>query len=158
MAEMDQNHFFCRNKAEGKGCDAPNLLYDEVNLLQRLADFRWKEFFGDEKHDAERAAAAAEVELLAQVIATEKGIIENLTKAVDDALLAGKGRNDIAYIRANKLLPEKLDNLKRRRNSAEARSRRLRQAQRVQPMDARHQSDVCDRHCVREGFSGHLQT
>ena len=49
--------------------------------------------------------------------------------------MAGKGRNDIAYIRANKLLPEKLDNLrlletqyavarrkldnlKRRRNSA----------------------------------------
>ena len=132
----ESKSFFCRNKAEGKGCDAPNLPYDEVNLLQRLADFRWEEFFGDEKHDAERAAAAAaEVERLAQAIATETGIVENLTKAVDDALLAGKGTNDIVIVRANKLLPEKegglrllktqhsiarrkFDNLKRRRNSA----------------------------------------
>ena len=133
----ESKSLFCRNKAEGKGCDAPNLLYDEVNLLQRLADFRWEEFFGDPKHDADRAAAAAEVEQLAQARATEQGVIDNLNKAVDEALLAGRGTNDIAVIRANKLLPEKednlrlidtrlgiarrkQDNLKRRRKSAEA--------------------------------------
>jgi len=55
---------FCRNKAEGK-CDTPNMPYEEEKLLQQVADFRWEEYFGDPKHDAERAAAAADVERLA---------------------------------------------------------------------------------------------
>ena len=127
---------FCRNKSEGKGCDTPNVLYDEVKLLNRLANFRWEEFFGNPKHDAERAVAAAEVERCAQLEATAQGIVDNLEKSVEEAVLAGDGAG-IAVITANRLLPEKqedlrqaavrhavarrkLDNLKRRRNSAAA--------------------------------------
>ena len=58
----EKKAFFCRNKAEGKGCDVPNMPYIETKLLNQVADFRWEDYFGDPKHDAERAAVAAEVE------------------------------------------------------------------------------------------------
>ena len=57
----EKKAFFCRNKAEGGDCDAPNMPYLETRLLDQVADFRWEEYFGDPKHDAERASAAAEV-------------------------------------------------------------------------------------------------
>ena len=103
---------FCRNKSEGKGCDTPNVAYDEVKMLNHVANFRWEEFFGDSKHDEQLASAAAEVERTAQVVATEQGIVDNLIKSVEDSVLAGEGTS-IAVITANRLLPEKKDNLRR---------------------------------------------
>ena len=81
---------FCRNKSEGKGCDTPNVLYDEVKMLNHVADFRWEEFFGDSKHDAQLAFAAAEVERTAQVLATEQGVVDNLIKSVEAAVLQAR--------------------------------------------------------------------
>ena len=127
--------FFCRNKQEGK-CDTPNMPYREENLLKRIANFRWEEYFGDPKHDAERAAAAADVERLALVVNRAQGVVDNLNKSVKAAVLSGDGTG-IAVQTANRLLPEKeedlnaaelqhsvsrrkLQNLRRRRTGAAA--------------------------------------
>ena len=40
----EKKTFFCRNKAEGRGCDAPNMPYDEERLLGQVNDFRWEEY------------------------------------------------------------------------------------------------------------------
>ena len=126
---------FCRNKAEGK-CDTPNMHYNEEKLLKRIANFRWEEYFGDPKHDAERAAAAADVERLALVVNRAQGVVDNLNKSLDEAVLSGDGKGR-AVQAANRLLPEKeadlnkakldyrvarnkLDNLRRRRTGAAA--------------------------------------
>ena len=126
---------FCRNKAEGK-CDTPNMPYEEEKLLQQVADFRWEEYFGDPKHDAERAAAAADVERLALVVNRAQGVVDNLKKSVEAAVLSGDGTG-MAVQTANRLLPEKeedlnaaelqhsvarrkLENLRRRRTGGEA--------------------------------------
>ena len=86
----EKKAFFCRNKAEGGDCDAPNTPYLETRLLDQVADFRWEEYFGDPKHDAERASAVAEVERLGQVVNAAQGVVDNLLKSIDDEVLAGR--------------------------------------------------------------------
>lgn len=77
----------CRTKREKgpKGCDAPNINYDEAALLQQLINFRWQDFFGNPKHDAERATAAAEVERLGLEVQRIQGVISNLHDATSIA-------------------------------------------------------------------------
>ena len=52
----DGHAFTCSGKKKD-GCDAPNIGYDENFLLGVMAQFRWSNFFGNEKHDAELANA-----------------------------------------------------------------------------------------------------
>ena len=132
----EKKAFFCRNKAEGGDCDAPNMPYLETRLLDQVADFRWEEYFGDPKHDAERASAATEVERLGQVVNAAQGVVDNLIKSIDIEVAAGRP-DSFSAMRANRLMPEKeaalneaklqqsvarrkLDNLRRRRNGASA--------------------------------------
>ena len=43
--------------SKGHDCTAPNIRYDEEALLTVLTEFRWAEFFGNDKHDVELANA-----------------------------------------------------------------------------------------------------
>ena len=52
----DGHAFTCSGKKKD-GCDVPNIAYDENFLLGVMTQFRWSEFFGNDKHDAELANA-----------------------------------------------------------------------------------------------------
>ncbi|MFL2497117.1 MAG: recombinase family protein, partial [Parasynechococcus sp.] len=52
----------CNGRVLGRSdCTAPNIPYDELALLEHVRAFRWSDFFGDEKHDAETAEARQKV-------------------------------------------------------------------------------------------------
>lgn len=89
---------FCRTKREKgpeapEGCPAPNITYDEAELLQKMMDFRWQDFFGDPKRDAERESAAAEVERLGLELQSVQGVIANLNSNIDKAGQMGDGNS-----------------------------------------------------------------
>ena len=52
----------CNGRVLGRSdCTAPNIPYDELALLEHVRAFRWSDFFGDDKHDAETAEARQKV-------------------------------------------------------------------------------------------------
>ena len=52
----DGHAFTCSGKKK-ESCDVPNIPYDENLRLGVMTQFRWSEFFGNDKHDAELANA-----------------------------------------------------------------------------------------------------
>ena len=52
----DGHAFTCSGKRKD-GCDVPNIGYDENYLLGVMTQFRWSDFFGNDKHDSELANA-----------------------------------------------------------------------------------------------------
>ena len=80
--------FFCRNKSEGRGCDTPNMNYDENMLLKKISEYRWEEYFKDPRHDAQRASLAPS-RAIAREVNTAQGIVDNLNKSIDEEVLAG---------------------------------------------------------------------
>ena len=52
----------CSGRVLGRSdCTAPNMPYDELALLEHVRNFRWGDFFGDDKRDAETAEARQRV-------------------------------------------------------------------------------------------------
>ena len=74
----------CRGKGKG-GCDVPDISYDENFLLGVMTQFRWSEFFGNDKHDAELANAHRTVLALTSELGALQDKVERRRQQIKNA-------------------------------------------------------------------------
>ena len=74
----------CRGKGKG-GCDVPDIRYDENFLLGVMTQFRWSEFFGNDKHDAELANARRIVLTLTSELGALEDKVERRRQQIKNA-------------------------------------------------------------------------
>ena len=80
----DGHAFTCSGKKKD-GCDVPNIGYDENFLLGVMTQFRWSDFFGNDKHDAELANARRIVLALTSELGALEDKVESRREQIKDA-------------------------------------------------------------------------
>ena len=80
----DGHAFTCSGKKK-ESCDVPNIPYDENFLLGVMTQFRWSEFFGNDKHDAELANARRIVLTLTSELGALEDKVERRRQQIKNA-------------------------------------------------------------------------
>jgi len=94
LANGEHRRYFywrCNGRFKDRGsCSAPNRIYDEERLLQRIQTFRWADYFTDVKHDAELAAARSRLLQAQAARADAEREITNIRQSAIQLIRDGK--------------------------------------------------------------------